>query len=412
MEAWRFPELRIRRFMCFTSRCVITTGLLLLAAFASAGDVPPPTVALDGKALQRARARAAPESLAVLRKKADPWLAQSPVAVTDKKVAAPSGNPHDYVSLARYWWPNPATANGLPYVRRDGEPNPENAAYDRPRFERMAQMVEETSLAWFFTGDSRYAEAAARQLRTWFLDDATRMTPHLKHAQLIKGVNDGRGIGLIDVRRLVAVMDAEALLRSAPSCWAAADHDRLVDWFRDYFHWLTTSEHGRQEAAERNNHGTWFDVQAASIALFIGDTASARRICGQAGPRRIAIQVEPDGRLPLELSRTLSLFYVIFNIEGMFRLARLGEEVGVDLWQYRTPDGRSLRAALDWVLPYATGQKAWKHPQISAPDFRPLASLLRQASSIYQEPTYEAAVGELPGLGDELLWVNLLHPRF
>jgi hypothetical protein len=29
------------------------------------------------------------------------------------------------MSLAPYWWPDPKSPNGLPYIRRDGERNPE-----------------------------------------------------------------------------------------------------------------------------------------------------------------------------------------------------------------------------------------------------------------------------------------------
>ena len=179
-------------------------------------DTPPPTIGLDGKALLQLRRQPPPESLKMLRSKAEKRLTEPLVAITDKKVASPSGNPHDYVSLGRYWWPNPKTANGLPYVQRDGEPNPENDAYDRPRFERMVEAAEQLSLAWFLTGEPGYAERAARQLRVWFLDEATRMTPHLKHAQLIKGINDGRGVGLIDVRGLTSVGTARRCCAALP----------------------------------------------------------------------------------------------------------------------------------------------------------------------------------------------------
>jgi hypothetical protein len=373
-------------------------------------DAPPPTIGLNGNALLQLRGQPPVESLKMLRGKAEKRLTEPLVAVTDKKIVSPSGNPHDYVSLGRYWWPNSKTASGLPYVQRDGEVNPENGAYDRPRFERMTEAVEQLSLAWFLTGEPRYAERAARQLRVWFLDEATCMTPHLKHAQLIKGINDGRGVGLIDVRGLTSVVDSEALLRGT-SAWRAEDHNRLVAWFRDYFKWLTTSKHGQDEAAASNNHGTWYDVQAATIALFIGDTASARRICEQARARRIAKHIEPDGCQPLELRRTLSFGYTLFNLDGLFRLARLSERVGVDLWHHRTDDGRGIRAALDWVLPFATGKERWSHKQISKQNFRPLVRLLRQAARVYNQPAYESAISHLPDIGDELLWVNLFHPR-
>lgn len=399
------------RVIAVRLRRLTAAVLCLLSCATGAGsESPPATIGLDGSALLRLRGHLPAVSLRLLRQKAAKWLEATPVAVTDKKVPSPSGNPHDYVSLGRYWWPNPDTPTGLPYVRRDGQPNPENDDYDRPRFERMVETVEDLSLAWYFTGEAAFAAGAARQLRVWFLEEATRMTPHLEHAQLIKGINRGRGIGLIDVRGLTSVVDGEALLRGSPS-WTDADHQALVSWFREYFHWLTMSRNGREEAAELNNHGTWYDVQAVTIALFLGERESARRICEAARTRRLARQIEPDGRQPGELGRTLSFFYVCFNLDGLFRLARLGEQVGVDLWHHRSPDGRSLRAALDWLLPYATGQTPWTFPQISPPGYRPAVSLLRRAAVAYHEPAYEEAIRLVPGAADELPWTDLLFPN-
>ena len=43
---------------------------------------------------------------------------------TDKTTEPPSGDRHEYWHPAPYWWPNPATADGLPYVWRYGERAP------------------------------------------------------------------------------------------------------------------------------------------------------------------------------------------------------------------------------------------------------------------------------------------------
>jgi len=110
---------------------------------------------------------------------------------------------------------------------------------------------------------------------------------------------------------------------------------------------------------------------------------------------------------PAHLAANLTLV----ALDGLFRLAQLGAGVGVDLWHYRTDGGRSLRAALDWLVPYATGKQPWTHKQISPQDFRPCVRLLRQAARVYHEPAYEKAIGQLPDTGDELLWVNLCYPR-
>ena len=65
-----------------------------------------------------------------LLKKADSSLAAPLVAVVQKKKPAPGGSAHDYVSLSKYFWPDPARPDGLPYILRDGQVNPEVAQYD------------------------------------------------------------------------------------------------------------------------------------------------------------------------------------------------------------------------------------------------------------------------------------------
>jgi hypothetical protein len=49
--------------------------------------------------------------------------------VMEKKQIPPSGDMHDYMTIAIYFWPDPKKPNGLPYIRRDGEINPETKDY-------------------------------------------------------------------------------------------------------------------------------------------------------------------------------------------------------------------------------------------------------------------------------------------
>src|SRR5439155_3625714 len=141
--------------------------------------------------------------------------AAAPVAVTDKTtVLPPSGDKHDYFSLSPYWWPDPSKPDGLPYIRRDGETNPESKKdLDQPRIATMGANVRDLSLAYYFTGKSGYASRAAQQLRAWFLDPATRMNPHLRFSQLVRGNDKERGSGIIDTRWFIEAIDAANLLR-------------------------------------------------------------------------------------------------------------------------------------------------------------------------------------------------------
>ncbi len=113
--------------------------------------------------------------------------------------------------------------------------------------------------------------------------------------------------------------------------------------------------------------------------------------------RRIARQVKPDGRQTFEMIRTKSWDYSIMNLEGLFELARLGEQVGLDLWHFRTEDGRCLRAALDYLVPAATGEEEWHGRQIET--FRPgkLYPLLRRAAIQYDCPEYMEIARKIPG---------------
>jgi hypothetical protein len=373
--------------------------VLLILALAAVALEPPRVFRLDPSALQETLRRvhaqdaALAPALARLRADAQKALESGPFSVMTKATLPPSGDKHDYMSQAPYFWPNPRTPDGLPYVRRDGERNPEiRKISDRDGLGGLISNVETLAFGFYFLGDEPYAARAALLLRTWFLDPATRMNPHLEYGQAIPGVNQGRGIGIIETSGLVRLVDAVGLLEGSKA-WTAADQQGLVAWFEAYLRWLRGSRHGRDEAATTNNHGTHYDAQVASFALFTGQRSLAAAVLSESRQKRIAAQIQPDGRQPRELERTRAWSYSVMNLGGFFSLAALGERSGVDLWHYETPDGRSIRKALDWLLPFAQGQ-AWPYPQITPWSPKDLAPLLREAAVQYRAPRYAAlAVG-------------------
>jgi Alginate lyase len=353
---------------------------------------------LDAKQLQNIRERLADQNLAPalarLQRDAQQALNAGPFSVTSKEVTPPTGDKRDYMSQAPYWWPDPAKPNGLPYIRRDGERNPEiNKISDHRVMDQMVAAVETLALAYYLKGDEAYAGKAALLLRIWFLDPATRMNPNLEYAQGIPGINTGRGIGLIETRGLTRVVDAIGLLAGAKA-WTDADQRGLEDWFGKFLNWMMESNHGREEAAAKNNHGTYYDLQAVSFALFIGNRELAMNILQTARQKRIAAQIEPDGRQPLELARTRAWSYSVGNLNGLMSLARLGECAGVDLWNYRTADGRSISKALEFLIPFALGERKWAHQQLGEWQPQMLFPLLRRAAIHY--PQYHASLSKLP----------------
>lgn len=343
---------------------------------------------------------------------ADAALGHGPYTVVDKTQTPASGDKHDYMSMGPYWWPDPTQPNGLPYVRRDGRMNPEREtnAFDLSDLENMSQDVQALALAHWYTGDQRYAAKAGEMVRAWFLAPGTRMNPNLNHGQAVPGRVSGRAEGVIDAYRFIRIIEAVGLM--TPS-GALSDEElaALRDWFSDLVHWLATSEIGRAERAARNNHGVYYDAIISHFALFAGMDDAARAVIRKAGPDRLARQIEPDGRLPQELARTRSLHYTAWTLTAAFDLADLGRCVGVDLWNYRTEDGRSLRAAADFLGGYAGREAEWPYPELDKTETAGVYEVMRRAAWGWDDPAFAARAAVLAGAHSDL-GLNVRMPPY
>ncbi|MFD6331320.1 alginate lyase family protein [Streptomyces niveus] len=379
-----------------------------------AAPATPATVVIDGTRMSRAKARLDSgdrelrRTVRQLTATADSWLKQGPWTVTDKPKPAPSGDPHDYLSQAPYWWPSqPRTEEnpwGCPYVQRDGERNPEvDTGTDRPDIGKVFNSTTSLSLAWYYTGEKKYARHAADILRTWFVDPATRMNPNLNHGQFIPCKYDGRAIGIIDFsQQYTSVLDALAVLEAGAPGWTRADRAGMRAWNEDFLDWLVNSPFGKEESAARNNHGTFMDMQVAGLALATGDKELARQVVEDARAKRIDTQIAGDGTQPQELARTRSYHYSTFSLVAHTRLADIGRHVGVNLWDHRGPDGQSLFKAVEYLLPAATASAPWPHPELKFDRYA--ASDIVHAAADAGSGKAKAAVPRLekPPLGD--LW--------
>jgi hypothetical protein len=380
---------------------IIATALLL-GTLPLGAQQGPRTIVMRGELLQQAhtRLRAGDATLRPAYEKlmddARKALAQPLVAVTQKSgPLPPSGDKHDYFSLSPYWWPDPAKADGLPYIRRDGVTNPESKRdLDQPRVARLGANVQTLALAYFFSGEERFSARTAEQLRTWFLDSATRMNPHLRFAQLVRGNPRERGSGIIDTRWFIEVVDAAKIIEGSPS-WSTKDRDALRAWMAEYLRWLRTSPNGQHEHAAKNNHGSWFAAQTAALALYAGDTAAAREIIS-AIPARVAAQITSTGDQPIENERTRSFHYAGFNIEALSRLAEMGRHVGIDLWSYQAPQGGSLRRAVDHVAKHLANPSTWPGRQIDPIEMELFVIHLRRTDHAIRGADYSAILRQLP----------------
>ncbi|WP_329548789.1 alginate lyase family protein [Streptomyces sp. NBC_01356] len=393
---------------------VTLAAVVVPSAAAHAAPKVPKTAVLDGARLQQTKVRLdhgdpqLKRTLGYLTARADKWLDQGPWTVVDKPRPAPSGDVHDYLSQAPYWWPSqPKTADnpwGCPYVQRDGQRNPEvDTGTDRQDVEKVFDSTYDLSLAWYYTGKKKYAEKAASVLRTWFLDPGTRMNPNLNHGQFIPCKYDGRAIGIIDFSQsYTSVLDAIAILNTGAPGWSRTDRSEMLAWNTDFRDWLADGAFGKEEGAAKNNHGTFYDMLLAGLAYATGDRDLARRTVLDARAKRIDPQIAADGSQPQELARTRSWHYSTFDLVAYTRLAAIGRHVGVNLWAYEGPEGQSLFKAVDYLLPAATGAQPWPYPELEF--YRFAASDVVHAAADAGDTAARAAVPKLetPPGGD--LW--------
>jgi hypothetical protein len=281
---------------------------------------------------------------------------------------------------------------------------------DRVSLGKMIGDIQTLALGYFISRQESYAQKAVVQLQVRFLDAATRMNPNLNFAQAIKGQNNGRGIGIIDTYGFRDLIDAVPLLRGSQH-WTTSVDQGIKGWFTAYLQWLQESPNGKEEAVQKNNHGSAYDVQVALIALYLGKNDIAQEVVQDARKKRIQVQIMPDGSQPLELERTKSWGYSMMNLEALMNLALLGDHVGVDLWHYADADGRGIRKAVDYLLPYALGEKAWSAKQIVPMERGRMYPVLRIAALKYGDVKYREACGKLVGPDLMKSRINVILPR-
>ena len=328
---------------------------------------------------------------------ADAMLEEGPFAVTEKTKLPPSGNPHDYASYSRYWWPDPTKKDGLPYIRRDGETNPQSQsldASDRQRIGALGENTETLGLAYYFSGEEKYAKKASQLLRVWFLDPETRMNPNLNHAQCRPGHNTGSKSGVLDGRLMLKAFEASLLIGDS-NALSAEEKQGLKNWAEEYFDWLTNNQMALKEAASKNNHGSYYDLQVIYLALFIEKEEQAKNIAQNFYANRVLKQIQPDGTMPEEIARTRPLFYSIYNLHAMFLVAHLAKKVEADIWKANDPSSR-LSAGLDFLVPYAHAEKSWPSPEVGEVDRMALFPILLMANRAYPSKDYIQFIDDLP----------------
>ncbi len=342
----------------------------------------PKTVSFSGKDLATKKAELCKyaEECEHLKKKAEKVMSNATYSVVYKKLVPPTNNPHDYMTMGPYWWPDPDKADGLPYIRRDGVHNPD--ASDRNKFGSMADDAVTLAISAYLFEREDWARRSLEIIRVWHVDKETRMNPHAEFAQAIPGICSGRGIGLIDFRESYKVFNACEILYSL-GVMKEETYLNVKEWYVEFINWMITSEKGIYEDNYFNNHGVWYDVQILSAAIFTNRPELAKRVAANAYRRRHLAQIKENGAQPHELERTNAMSYSTMNLFGLSLIAKMAVALGHKDYIKSEGDGDTLlERAAEFLYPYTKDQSDFPYQQIKPSDFS--ATMCRSLNAIFE----------------------------
>ncbi|KAF9187879.1 hypothetical protein BGZ51_000974 [Haplosporangium sp. Z 767] len=344
------------------------------------------------------------------------------VVIKPKSKIPPSGDIHDYSSLARYFWKNPNTPDGLPYVRLDGRPNPDmDSVWDYRLLRKVFRDCYYMGQAYFWTGEEKYAEKIVYRVKQWFLDEKTYMNPNLKYSSLIFGHDLGRAQGVLDMFKVYGMFDALKAIEGSTALLAEPQLiPNLQKWFTSYLNWIDGSVQANQERNAHNNHGTYFTVQYISILEFLGRNEEAKAMSKDSMQLRVGPQIRKDGAQPHETIRPISFFYSTFNLQGLILLAMQAESHGFDLWRYVGPieqksirinsktsmeievGGGTIEDAIKYLADYAVRDRSeWPYPDSGTRNLRDVLKMAKVASLVYGQDRWQELVANLEAKVDE-----------
>ena len=346
------------------------------------------------------------KSIEKLRADADDILTKPIMLVTNVKLPRPSGDIHDYMSVAPYWWPNPDTPDGLPWVGRDGEVNPDTRTGVHPS--AMYGRVKTLALAalYFPEKAKEYAEYANRQLYDWFINPETRTNPNAKYGQSVPGVAEGRGAGLIEFCQVNSLYNALGIL----DCMGLISEELISGikaWFYEFANWMLTHELGIRIDNSKDNHASWYSANLLGTAIFTERPALIKKLCHTLHYRRLRASIMPDGSQPEELRRTKALMYSFYNLDALFIACNLSSKNGYgESWGVDMNSGECLiKKAVDFLYPHVLHPESCPYSNLKNSTYeRSMAHAMLVLDKRFPSEGYdERAEALCPGIASEYL---------
>jgi hypothetical protein len=193
-------------------------------------------------------------------------------------------------------------------------------------------IVLNLALAWRLTGDRAYLDQAGRYLEAW----ADIYQPSFNPI-------DETGFDTL----LMATDLTEADLPAA----TRAKVDRM-------WRGMAAGYLDAMDAKPRNFDTNWQShrVKLATMAAFQTGDAGLIARARAAYRAQVATNIRPDGSV-FDFHERDALHYVTYDLDPLMMAALAAQAHGENWLDWRAANGVSLAAALDWLVPYAKGEK-------------------------------------------------------
>jgi hypothetical protein len=268
-------------------------------------------------------------------------------------------------------------ATDNPYLM-DGVYDPDADRGDYDAAMAISSAVVDLGLAYRFTGDERYAFKGIKLIRAWALDEQTYMVPEVE--------NPGSG-GSVEIFISVPGIFYGADLLWDSSWWRSGERDAFVEWVS------AIGYSARSNGWATHNNILFWEISITAAAGAFTNDATLLDHAFAEWRSELAAQVDSQGGLPAEISRTRSLTYSLFAMDAMSLTAEIARHKGVNLYDYTT-QGKSLKLVFDFHAPFVANPGSWPHEMIEPHSDNEDLSAYELAYSYWQRPRYLTVFGQ------------------
>lgn len=358
-------------FRCKRPILILTTIFLVGCSILGVGDIndraiPKEPILLDIDDLSKLKTKINGQDSVYtflyenLLAQANKMLYEPELSVIYQPNITPEISINDYNSLAIYFWPNPDTENGFPYVKRAGSKNPQAKETDSKALKELYNHIKILTLAGYLSNDPKYYDKVTKLVDHWFFNDETRMNPNFTYTQSIPGVRSGSIGGFTEAVNLAYLLDYFIIINQKRELSEKFQY-QLTKWYSEFNSWFINHPRGQELKTRKNNLGSYHDVLYIYFNHFLRNKDEIPQLLESTTKKRIKNQIDSQGRQLEALQRANSWDYSIYNLEALTIIATYAQKIGINLWTLESSEGDILKA-INLLLNTSEG-KAWTNQQ-------------------------------------------------